>query len=115
MGTLVKRFLGKQLGLEPGDIYHCAVMPCYDKKLEGSRDDFLIPGRSVVLVGVHAQVLAVVQCIHHLLQTALELTFGGLVGSLQIGTLSSLSLGHLLIIVPQSAILHTESCLGSTL
>lgn len=48
MGTLVKRFLGKQLGLEPGDIYHCAVMPCYDKKLEGSRDDFLIPGRCVV-------------------------------------------------------------------
>lgn len=79
MGTLVKRFLGRQLGLEPGDIYHCAVMPCYDKKLEGSRDDFLIPGRCVVPVGVHAQVLAVVQCIQSAawgsLQTALELTF----------------------------------------
>jgi hypothetical protein len=44
MGTLVKRFLGQQMGLEPGAMYHCAVMPCYDKKLEGSREDFCIPG-----------------------------------------------------------------------
>ena len=44
MGTLVKRHLAKQLGLDPAQIYHCAVMPCYDKKLEGSRDDFMIPG-----------------------------------------------------------------------
>ena len=51
MGTLVKRFLAKQLGLDPAQVYHCAVMPCYDKKLEGSRDDFMIPG---VLPGQHA-------------------------------------------------------------
>lgn len=44
MGTLVKRHLAKQLGLDPAQIYHCTVMPCYDKKLEGSRDDFMIPG-----------------------------------------------------------------------
>ena len=44
MGTLVKRFLAQQLGLDPVQIYHCAVMPCYDKKLEGSRDDFMLPG-----------------------------------------------------------------------
>ena len=44
MGTVVKRYLSKQLGLDPGQIYHCAVMPCYDKKLEGSRDDFFLPG-----------------------------------------------------------------------
>ena len=44
MGTLVKRFLAKKLGLKPEQIYHCAVMPCYDKKLEGSREDFMIPG-----------------------------------------------------------------------
>ena len=47
MGTLVKRFLAKQLGLRPDQIYHCAVMPCYDKKLEGSREDFMIPGKTV--------------------------------------------------------------------
>ena len=45
MGTLVKRFFGSKLGLDPGQIYHCAIMPCYDKKLEGSRDDFMLPGR----------------------------------------------------------------------
>src|SRR5690606_1743510 len=39
MGTLVKDFLGvKLLGLEsPEKVYHVAVMPCYDKKLEASR------------------------------------------------------------------------------
>ncbi len=46
MGTLVKRFLGQQMGLKPEAIYHCAVMPCYDKKLEGSREDFCIPGNA---------------------------------------------------------------------
>ena len=46
MGTLVKRFLGHQIGLQPEAIYHCAVMPCYDKKLEGSREDFCIPGNA---------------------------------------------------------------------
>jgi iron only hydrogenase large subunit-like protein len=33
MGSLVKSCL------EPG-IYHVTVMPCYDKKLEASREDF---------------------------------------------------------------------------
>ena len=49
MGTLVKRFLAKKLGLKPEHIYHCAVMPCYDKKLEGSREDFMIPGEHPLL------------------------------------------------------------------
>lgn len=44
MGTLVKRFVSKQLGVDPSQIYHCAVMPCYDKKLESSREDFFLPG-----------------------------------------------------------------------
>lgn len=44
MGTLVKRFVSQQLGLDPHQIYHCAVMPCYDKKLESSREDFFLPG-----------------------------------------------------------------------
>lgn len=25
----------------PADVYHVTVMPCYDKKLEASRDDFV--------------------------------------------------------------------------
>ena len=56
MGTLVKRFLAKQLGLDPAQIYHCAVMPCYDKKLEGSRDDFMVPGKSAAYSGPHRRV-----------------------------------------------------------
>ncbi|KAG0315907.1 hypothetical protein BGZ99_007180 [Dissophora globulifera] len=40
MGSLVKNHFGSQLGLNPDQIYHVCVMPCYDKKLEASRSDF---------------------------------------------------------------------------
>ena len=40
MGSLVKDYFGSHLGLTPDKIYHVAVMPCYDKKLEASRQDF---------------------------------------------------------------------------
>ena len=44
MGTVVKRHLAARLGHDPASIYHVAIMPCYDKKLEASRDDFHLPG-----------------------------------------------------------------------
>ncbi|KAI6121523.1 iron hydrogenase [Pisolithus sp. B1] len=37
MGTLIKTWLG---GIWRKTIYHVSVMPCYDKKLEASRQDF---------------------------------------------------------------------------
>ncbi|KAJ2849648.1 Cytosolic Fe-S cluster assembly factor nar1 [Coemansia erecta] len=40
MGSVVKDYLAKTLGLTPDRIYHVAVMMCYDKKLEASRNDF---------------------------------------------------------------------------
>ncbi|KAI8353817.1 iron hydrogenase [Mortierella sp. GBAus27b] len=40
MGSLVKNHFGSQLGLNPNQVYHVCVMPCYDKKLEASRSDF---------------------------------------------------------------------------
>ncbi|XP_037360508.1 cytosolic iron-sulfur assembly component 3 [Talpa occidentalis] len=40
MGVLVKDFLAQQQRVSPGGIYHVAVMPCYDKKLEAARPDF---------------------------------------------------------------------------
>lgn len=40
MGSLVKDFFAKQKGVTPDQIYHVTVMPCYDKKLEASREDF---------------------------------------------------------------------------
>ncbi|XP_068192970.1 cytosolic Fe-S cluster assembly factor narfl [Antennarius striatus] len=40
MGSLVKGYFADQQGLSPQQIYHVAVMPCFDKKLEASRSDF---------------------------------------------------------------------------
>jgi hypothetical protein len=46
MGTLVKGWWAPLVGLQPERVYHCAVMPCYDKKLEASRDDFVVRGEA---------------------------------------------------------------------
>eukprot|EP00471_Norrisiella_sphaerica_P003306 CAMPEP_0184489920 /NCGR_PEP_ID=MMETSP0113_2-20130426/16656_1 /TAXON_ID=91329 /ORGANISM="Norrisiella sphaerica, Strain BC52" /LENGTH=504 /DNA_ID=CAMNT_0026873581 /DNA_START=30 /DNA_END=1544 /DNA_ORIENTATION=- len=40
MGTLIKTLLAKDIDKPPQSLVHCAIMPCYDKKLEASRDDF---------------------------------------------------------------------------
>lgn len=40
MGMLVKEFLARQFDVPSNRIYHVTIMPCYDKKLEASRDDF---------------------------------------------------------------------------
>lgn len=39
MGTLLKTSLSKKLGIAPDRIWHVAVMPCFDKKLEASREE----------------------------------------------------------------------------
>lgn len=44
MGTLVKRYLAPKMGKSPDKVYHITCMPCFDKKLEASRDDFTIEG-----------------------------------------------------------------------
>lgn len=36
-GTLLKTALSKILGISPSRVFHLAVMPCFDKKLEASR------------------------------------------------------------------------------
>ncbi|XP_006873908.1 PREDICTED: cytosolic Fe-S cluster assembly factor NARFL [Chrysochloris asiatica] len=40
MGVLVKDFFAQQQHRSPDQLYHVAVMPCYDKKLEAARPDF---------------------------------------------------------------------------
>lgn len=40
MGVLVKQYLSKKLNISGNKIYHITIMPCYDKKLEASREDF---------------------------------------------------------------------------
>ncbi|WYZ34852.1 hypothetical protein EsH8_I_001128 [Colletotrichum jinshuiense] len=55
MGTLLKTTLSKKLGIPPSRIWHLAVMPCFDKKLEASREELTdsvwagdgTPGRGV--------------------------------------------------------------------
>jgi iron only hydrogenase large subunit-like protein len=39
MGTLLKTILSRKLGISPDRIWHVAIMPCFDKKLEASREE----------------------------------------------------------------------------
>lgn len=41
MGAIIKHHVSKKMGLVPEKIYHVTIMPCYDKKLEAVRDDFI--------------------------------------------------------------------------
>ncbi len=36
-GTLIKSTLSRRYNVAPGDVWHVAIMPCFDKKLEASR------------------------------------------------------------------------------
>lgn len=40
MGVLVKRWLAEKLNVPSDRLYHVTIMPCFDKKLEASREDF---------------------------------------------------------------------------
>lgn len=37
----MNHLIGEYLFNRPDEIYHVTVMPCYDKKLEAARDDFV--------------------------------------------------------------------------
>ncbi|KAK4340764.1 hypothetical protein RND71_039265 [Anisodus tanguticus] len=41
IGAVVKNYICQKLSVRPVDIYHVTVMPCYDKKLEAAREDFV--------------------------------------------------------------------------
>lgn len=38
-GTLIKSILSKKFNIHPSQIWHLALMPCFDKKLEASREE----------------------------------------------------------------------------
>ena len=40
MGSLVKSHLSSKFGVEAKKIFHVTLMPCFDKKLEASRENF---------------------------------------------------------------------------
>lgn len=41
VGAIIKNYVCHELGFRPEEVYHVTVMPCYDKKLEAARDDFV--------------------------------------------------------------------------
>ncbi|XP_061339825.1 protein NAR1 isoform X2 [Gastrolobium bilobum] len=41
IGAIIKNYVCQDMGLRPEEVYHVTVMPCYDKKLEAARDDFV--------------------------------------------------------------------------
>eukprot|EP00268_Persea_americana_P046786 TRINITY_DN4835_c0_g1_i5.p1 TRINITY_DN4835_c0_g1~~TRINITY_DN4835_c0_g1_i5.p1 ORF type:complete len:478 (+),score=85.56 TRINITY_DN4835_c0_g1_i5:261-1694(+) len=41
IGATIKHHICHKMGLKPDKVYHVTVMPCYDKKLEAARDDFV--------------------------------------------------------------------------
>ncbi|KAJ4980769.1 hypothetical protein NE237_031606 [Protea cynaroides] len=41
IGAAIKHHICQKMGFKPNNVYHVTVMPCYDKKLEAARDDFL--------------------------------------------------------------------------
>ncbi|XP_072044244.1 cytosolic Fe-S cluster assembly factor narfl-like [Amphiura filiformis] len=40
MGSIVKDYFARNHGKTPDQVYHVTIMPCFDKKLEASREDF---------------------------------------------------------------------------
>ncbi|CAD0088776.1 unnamed protein product [Aureobasidium vineae] len=38
-GTLIKSVLARKYGVNPDNVWHMAIMPCFDKKLEASREE----------------------------------------------------------------------------
>jgi iron only hydrogenase large subunit-like protein len=41
MGTMLKTVLSRRFGVPPSRIWHLAIMPCFDKKLEASREELM--------------------------------------------------------------------------
>lgn len=39
-GTLLKSLVSQQYGVDPSQVYHLSLMPCFDKKLEAARPEF---------------------------------------------------------------------------
>ncbi|KAM7262913.1 hypothetical protein ACFE04_000596 [Oxalis oulophora] len=46
IGATIKHHLCNKIGVRPNEIYHVTIMPCYDKKLEAAREDFVFQPES---------------------------------------------------------------------
>ncbi|EFJ42789.1 hypothetical protein VOLCADRAFT_66610 [Volvox carteri f. nagariensis] len=54
MGGLVKSLVAAAWGVTPGSLYHVTIMPCYDKKLEASRDELTTTATTTTAAGTDA-------------------------------------------------------------
>lgn len=62
MGAMIKRKFSREWGVQGGKIWHLSVMPCFDKKLEASRDDFADDGvRDVDCVITTAELIKMIE------------------------------------------------------
>lgn len=62
MGSLIKSLYARRRGLRRDKIWHLSVMPCFDKKLEASREDFTENGiRDVDCVITTAELVKMLQ------------------------------------------------------
>jgi iron only hydrogenase large subunit-like protein len=62
MGSLIKTMYARRWGVHANRIWHLSVMPCFDKKLEASRDDFAENGvRDIDCVITTAEVVRMIE------------------------------------------------------
>jgi iron only hydrogenase large subunit-like protein len=62
MGSFVKTHLANKFGIAPNKVFHVTVMPCFDKKLEASRETFKVDNASDVDMVITAVELEQVEC-----------------------------------------------------
>jgi len=62
MGALLKTMYIRRWGVSPDKVWHLSVMPCFDKKLEASREDFTEKGvRDVDCVITTAELVKMIE------------------------------------------------------
>jgi len=62
IGSLIKTMYARQWGVPPHRVWHLSIMPCFDKKLEASREDFAENGiRDVDCVITTAEVIRMIE------------------------------------------------------
>ena len=62
MGSLIKTMYVRRWGVSPDKVWHLSVMPCFDKKLEATREDFAENGvRDVDCVITTAELVKMIE------------------------------------------------------
>ncbi|XP_071968699.1 nuclear prelamin A recognition factor [Engystomops pustulosus] len=84
MGSLVKGYFASQKNLSPDKIFHLAVAPCYDRKMEALREDYyteLLNCRDVDCVLTSGEVMQIMEqrniSVKEVEESPLEDVFGG--------------------------------------